>query len=178
MVQKYNDFRKHFWERSNFIYEIYDLLVSRAARIPCGFLSRHVRSSFPEQGVTCHNLIHSAEVRYFTHRQSAIRVTVPCTHYQTLDHRAVSPTLFDISRIVAGRTSYPSITLLATVEPFNSLVAYSRGHTPNCHPWVICLIRWYFSSSASPIQVVWSTLSLRRLNPRRQLLLILGWYPV
>ena len=118
----------------------------------------------------CHNLLHSVEVRYFTHRQSAVQVTVPCTHYRTLDHKAISPTLFDIPRIVAGRTSYPSITL-ATVEPFNSLVAYSRGHTPNCHPWVICLIRWYFSSSASPIQVVWSTLSLRRLNPRRKLLL-------
>ena len=31
---------------------------------PCGFLSGSVRSSFPEQGVTCHILLHSAEVRY------------------------------------------------------------------------------------------------------------------
>ena len=34
------------------ISEIYDLLAPRAVRIPDGFLSRHVRSSFPEQGVT------------------------------------------------------------------------------------------------------------------------------
>jgi hypothetical protein len=39
-------------ENSSFIYEIYDLLASRAARIPDGFLSRHIRSSFPKQGVT------------------------------------------------------------------------------------------------------------------------------
>ncbi|CAM0882688.1 unnamed protein product [Alopecurus aequalis] len=29
---------------------------------PCGFLSGSVRSSFPEQGVTCHILLHSAEM--------------------------------------------------------------------------------------------------------------------
>jgi hypothetical protein len=34
------------------------------------FLSCRVRSSFPEQGVTSHNLIHSAEVRCFTHKRS------------------------------------------------------------------------------------------------------------
>ena len=32
---------------------------------PCGFLSGSVRSSFPEQGVTCYIFLHSAEVRYF-----------------------------------------------------------------------------------------------------------------
>ena len=31
-------------------------------------LSCRVRSSFPEQGVTCHIILHSAEVRYFTHK--------------------------------------------------------------------------------------------------------------
>ena len=35
---------------------------------PCGFLSCNIRSSFPEQGVTCHIFLHSAEVHYFIHK--------------------------------------------------------------------------------------------------------------
>jgi hypothetical protein len=49
---KLNDFHKPFLRKTlSFIYKIYDLLASRAVRIPYGFLSRHVRSSFPEQRV-------------------------------------------------------------------------------------------------------------------------------
>ena len=33
-------------------------------------LSCSVRSSFPEQGVTCHTFLHFAEVRCFTHKRS------------------------------------------------------------------------------------------------------------
>ena len=76
-------FYKTFLQEVAFILKTMPVILHRA-RTFMEFLSCSVRNSFPEQGVTCYSFLHSAEVRYFTHKRSRPCCTTRRTFLSTL----------------------------------------------------------------------------------------------
>ena len=106
---------------------------------PCGFLSGNVRSSFPEQGVTCYIFLHSAEVRYFTHEGSPANWS---SGILTSHVRGVKPGLrFQTIRRASPHTMCPPITATQTHLRYSTTIICRDNKGPRAahhrhqHPW-------------------------------------------
>jgi hypothetical protein len=109
----------------------------------------------------CHNSIHSAEVRYFTHRLPHPCVRGCKSHSHFRGHGAFSPNFFDISHIVAGepathptRVEPPAVGRLQ--ERSHPKLPDSWSPTGEVTPQLPSLgdmpSRWNYFSSALPTQ--------------------------